>query len=335
MGDISPPPFTVRILDNMVAFDDGTSSFSQLLPATRRTTEDHIAVPYPDSEFLHKELSVKRLNDVQDWLWLCGRPMPPRPLHHQRLLSREVVITESAELHMVWWRNRIYLKPLPPYLLDPEFWRAYIIDAAGLHDAKNKYQGLDASARGFLFSYSALIAYESDFRIAKECGLLPEAVTWAKWKLFTAQILDGHRYDGINPRYWYGELRLSRLNKVYALRKGAILRGYSSVASYSFYGDLIRDNFAVLTGILGYVVIALSAMQVGLGVEGLQSNTAFQNTSYGFTVFSLTAPLAGAGAIITLVLPMIVSNWMATKAYEKKRFREMKVGPTFKRSEAA
>lgn len=39
--------------------------------------------------------------------------------------------------------------------------------------------------------------------------------------------------------------------------------------------DLIRDNFGVLAGLLGYVVIVLTAMQVALGVERLQTNQTF------------------------------------------------------------
>jgi hypothetical protein len=33
-------------------------------------------------------------------------------------------------------------------------------------------------ARGFLRTYFYLISYESDLRIAKENGLLPDTVTW-------------------------------------------------------------------------------------------------------------------------------------------------------------
>ena len=320
-----PPPFTVRILER--DFFGTTSSsvkedFTNLLPASARFNDD-IVTPTSDPNFLERELSVSRLTDVQEYLWMCGRLMPPRQLHHQRLISRDIAITEQAELHMVWWRNRIFLKPMPKYLLDPSFWAANISDTAHLDDAT---QGnLDASARGFLFSYTALIAYKSDFRIAKEYGLLPEEVTWEGWKAFAAEVLENHRYDRVNPRYWYGELRLSRLNKIYAFRKGYLLRGYSRVASHTVYGDLIRDNFSVLAGILAYVVIALTAMQVGLSVDGLVEEQAFQNASYFLTVFALIVPLIGAMFIFLLVFVMIVSNWRVTKTFESRRLKKMKV----------
>ncbi|KAF5694375.1 glycosyltransferase family 28 domain-containing protein [Fusarium denticulatum] len=318
-----PPPFTVRILQKDFVSDglESKDEFNSLLPASNRFNDD-IVVPTSDPNFLERELSVSRLNDVQEWLWACGRPMPPRPLHHQRLISREIVISELSELHMIWWRNRIFLKPIPAYLLDPDFWVSNISDTAHLDVTEGN---IDASARGFLFSYAALIAYKSDFRIAKEHGLLPEEVTWEGWKALTAQVLENHRYDRVNPRYWYGELRLSRLNKVYALRKGYLLRGYSRVASHTVYGDLIRDNFSVLAGILGYVVIALTAMQVGLGVDRLVENQAFQDVSYGLTVFTLIVPLIGALFIFFFVFIMIVSNWRVTKAFESRRLKKMKV----------
>ncbi|KAI8958899.1 hypothetical protein F5Y11DRAFT_20714 [Daldinia sp. FL1419] len=313
-------PFTTRVLRSREGSSTSqrTPDFSSLFPASHRTKRDDIVIPSSEPSFLERELLVKRLNDIQDWLWACGRPMPPRPLHHQILLSREIAISENAELHLVWSKNRIFLKPIPLYLLDPEFWAAHII-----HDAE-----LVKCARGFLFSYTALISYQSDFRIAREKGLLPDNVEWETWKSFTKEILQNHDYATINPRYWYGELRLSRLNKIYRIRKGFILRGYSKVAAHSVYGDLISDNFAALATILGYVVIVLTAMQVGLGVERLQQDEAFQNASYGLTVFSIIAPLAAGMGIFLLVLILFISNWIVTKDYEVKRFGEMGVDPS-------
>ncbi|KAI1767446.1 hypothetical protein GGR53DRAFT_518392 [Hypoxylon sp. FL1150] len=314
-------PFTTRVLEpreelHATSKDPG---FRALLPAAYRTKRDHIIVPQLESDFLARELVVDRLNNIQDWLWICGRPMPPRPLrcNHQILISRDITITENPELHLVWSKNRIFLKPIPLYLLDPDFWAAHIAPDRKLADC----------ARGFLFSYTALISYESDFRMAKDSGLLPAVVTWEAWKDLVREILQNHCYASINPRYWYGELRLSRLNTIYRLRKGFLLRGYSKVAAHTVYVDLLRDNFAALAAILGYVVIVLTAMQVGLGVDRLQEDEAFQNASYGFTVFSIIAPLVAGMGIIMAVLPMFISNWIVTKDYEGKRFREMGVEP--------
>ncbi|KAI8625365.1 hypothetical protein F5Y19DRAFT_450464 [Xylariaceae sp. FL1651] len=290
---------------------------TSLLPASHRTKTDHIIVPQANSEFLSGELLVKQLNNIQDWLWVCGRPMPPRPLHHQVVISREITVTERPELHLVWSNKRIFLKPLPSWLLDPDFWASHL-----LHDAS-----LARCARGFLFSYTALIAYESDFRLAQEKGLLPPALTWVGWKELVKEVLQNYDPALANPRYWYGELRLGRLNTIYRLRKGFIFRGYSKVAAHTIYVDLLRDNFAVLATVLGYVVIVLTSLQVGLGTERLVDNTAFQNFSYGFAVFSIIAPLIGGVGILLAVLAMFVSNWIVTTTYEEKRFKEMGVEP--------
>lgn len=343
MMRVNPPlPFTTRALKQ----DDTSSSspsdvldLNRLLPASHRTKEDHIVPPSVDIDrFFARELRVDRLGDVRDWLWVCGRPMPPRALHHQILLGRDITITENPDLHLVWHKERIFLKPLPAWLLDPDVWARYLLpplppapsSAAGpRHGSGDADGGVAACARGLLFSYTALIAYHSDYRIAKEKGLIPEGLEWDGWQQVAREYLQDHSYASVHPRYWYGELRLSRLNKVYRFARRSPLRGYSKVAAHTVYIDLLRDNFGVLAGLLGYVVIVLSAMQVGLGVDRLQADSAFQSASYGFTVFSLLAPLVAGAAIVVAVLVMVVSNWLATKDYERKRFRAMGVEPSW------
>ena len=115
-------PFTINILENAGSpkTQDQTQHFQSLLPATSRTKSDSIVTPQATLEFLEKELLVQRLNAIQEHLWACGRPMPARPLHTQVLLKRNIVITENMELHLVWASGRIFVKPIPLYLLDPD-----------------------------------------------------------------------------------------------------------------------------------------------------------------------------------------------------------------------
>ncbi|KAI8312152.1 hypothetical protein K4K61_010891 [Colletotrichum sp. SAR11_59] len=320
-------PFTVRVLDD--GFNHATTparasppgAFGDLLPATSRAQHDHITVPRADDpEFLGRELFVRRLNDVQDLLWICGRPMPPRPLHYQLLTSREIHVTENPELHLVWAKNRIFVKPIPRWLLDPDFWAAHLLvttttttttdddgtsSSDGERHQSDPRRELAACALGFLFSYTALVAYESDFRIAVEKGLMPPQVSWDRWRALSAQIVQHHCYASVNPRYWYGELRLSRLNKIYRVRLGYLLRGYSKVASHAVYEDLLRDNFAALAAVLGYVVIVLTAMQVGLATDQLVGDKLFQSVSYGFAVFSILAPLIACFGIVAIVVVIL------------------------------
>ena len=333
------PPFTVQVLDVVVkdgdaqGLQDAERDFTTLLPATTRGRDRRISVPQLDDlAILQRELLVKRLDDIAHWLWVCGRPMPPRPLHHQVLLSRKIVVTEKAELHLVWYRNRMMIKPIPPYLLDPDFWTTYLLSSKS-----EQQQELVKCARGFLHTYTALIAYPSDFLIAQEKGLLPSSVTWERWRALAAQLVRSHRDREVNPRYWYGELRLSRLNKVYQLRCGFLLRTYSDVAGPSTYMEWLSDNFAALAASLGYVLIVLTAMQVGLATNRLQSEEAFQNASWGFTVFAIIAPLVGGFVISLVVAVLVVDNWRATKKFERERFQQMELEPpsrssTFRRT---
>ncbi|KAF2226718.1 hypothetical protein BDZ85DRAFT_256649 [Elsinoe ampelina] len=317
---------------------------STLLPASHRMRGDHIVSPSQSDTrvFLENELLIPRIDAIRKHLWICGRPMPPRPLHKQVLLGREITIAEEADHHCVWASDKIYLKPLPAYLLHPGFWRTHLSDPNGsgsLNDHALKMHGqstvqgtytasvddLAACARGLLFSYTALIAYESDFQIAKEKFLIPEEVDWSSWRILCEEYLTNHTYQSVNPRYWYGELRMPRLNKVYKYGKGHIFRGFSSIGSPSSYDDWLRDNFAYLSLVFAFVVVVISAMQLGIATERLAGNASFQNASYGFTVFSIVSLVILSGLIVVIALCMIASNWIATKTYEKKRFEKMGV----------
>jgi hypothetical protein len=334
-------PFTVNILEenDSTKAQGQTQHFQSLLPATSRTETDSIETPQPTLKFLEKEILVKRLNAIQEHLWVCGRPMPARPLHTQAQLGRNITITENMELHLVWSKGRIFIKPIPLYLLDADFWTAHLmptesklissksklISEETLDKQSERQQQLYSCALGFLFSYTGLIAYESDFKIAQSSNLIPTTIAWSNWQTLTSQFLTHHCYATVNPRYWYGELRLTRLNKVYRFKKGFRLRGYSKVGDNAFYDDILRDNFAALAAVLAYVAIALTAMQLGIATDELGHNTAFQRASYGLTVFSIIVPMIVTVFIAFGVVVLVVSNWAATKSYERRRFEEMGV----------
>ncbi|KAK8244692.1 hypothetical protein HDK90DRAFT_408178 [Phyllosticta capitalensis] len=289
-----------------------------LIPASYRfgPFKDQVTVARPDLDFLETELSVDKLNFIHNWMWFVGRPMPPRPLHRQVLLTRSIIITEEMDLHLVWTaRQKIYLKPIPRFLLSSDFWSSHILYC-------KQRQRLVGCALGFLFSYAALIAYESDYRIAQNEGLLPRELTWPAWRKFVKYLLENHTYSSINPRYHYGELRLGRLNKIYRYRYGH-LWGYTGTNSYNLYAQFFQDNLANLAAFLGYVVIILTALQVGLATDQLQPSSAFQAFSYGFTIFSIVAPIFVTVAILIIFIVAYLVNCYITKSYHKKRSREI------------
>jgi hypothetical protein len=334
------PPFSICLLggldeDAHHIKDDDDDDFLSLFAASYRNASDNLVPPVPDENvntYVKKELDLKRLNDVIGWLWIAGRPMPPRPLHTQIFVRREIVITERLDMHLVWTSGRIFLKPIPRFLLKPGFWSECLLCQEDCQCTQTESdtvrdiqycdrQKLRRCALGFLFSYVALITHESDFRIAKENHLLPIDIQWQAWRIFVQQLDPEHIYPRINTRFVYGELRLSRLNKIYHLSQRSFWRGYSP--RWDRYGAFLADNFTLLTSLIIYIAVVLTAMQVGLATQSLAENQTFQHAAHGFTVFSILGPLIIAVLILFAFCVAFVYNNTVTIKYRNKRFYDM------------
>ena len=252
------------------------------------------------------------------------------------------------DMHLVWTTGRVFLKPIPRFLLEPLFWSTYLASpepcscirenvdpqnittntqgvAASAKGTKRKNKsvgkcdgGLRMCALGFLFSYAALITHESDFEIAREKRLLPTEVTWTAWITLVKQLDTEKIYDKIDERFKYGELRLSRLNKIYRFTRCPLLLG-PYVSHWHQYGGLLQDNFTWLASTTVYIAIVLTAMQVGLALDELKDNGSFVAASYGFTIFSILGPLIAAGLIMAALLVLFIVNWAATLKFWKER----------------
>jgi hypothetical protein len=324
MTALGVTPYTFELLGN-----DHKADFSDLLPAATRTIDDDLMVPSTSDEvleFLSKDLSVQKLNSIHNQLWIAGHPTPPRHLSYQTALSRDIVLSEKMELHLLWKAKRIYIKPLPRYLLAVGFWDRYIHNGPS-NDTQSFAQRamIAACARGFLLSYCALVAYESDFNLAKDIGLLPCGIEWKQWKTWVAQVIYNCPYRSVNQRFWYGELRLSRLNIIYRCQSGFCLRGYTHVGAPSDYSEFLSENFSSLVVGLGFFVVVLTAMQVGLATQPLGQNAPFQTACWGFTVFSIVTSLAAFVTIFMTFLAVFTINWMHARRYERKRMVVMNV----------
>ncbi|CAG8423467.1 unnamed protein product [Penicillium salamii] len=288
---------------NSQAFEHSIPNNIRLLPASVRTSDQTLANPSKDiQKFLKKDLSVGKLNKIDRYLWLAGAPTPPKPLNYQIATSRLISVDERIDMHMVWEEPRqLHLKPVPRYLLDHQFWETHLIckkscciscnDTTSTPGACHKE--LKKCALGFLCSYMALIQFESDYTIARQYRLLPDNITWEMWLNLVHQLLDNDVCNPakINSRYLFGELRLSRLNTIYAIRHGSVLSGYQY--TYQNYTELFHDYLAPLTVATVYVALVLTAMQVGLATTVLGGSVSFQNVSYGFTLFAIFGPLVG------------------------------------------
>lgn len=76
-------------------------------------------------------------------------------------------MTEDPRLHLIWIDDRIFLKPLPHYLMSYVFWDTFM-SGPSKHGAAVK---LRKAALGYLPTHFYLIKYESDLRIAQDPAL--------------------------------------------------------------------------------------------------------------------------------------------------------------------
>ena len=267
--------------------------------------------------YLEWELTVPRLNEIHDYLWLAGRPIGARPLHRQAMLGRKLVTIEQVDLHMVWQEARIFVKPMPEFLLDYDFWKDHICRDTNLYEC----------GCGFLLSYVWLVCSKSDLKVAQDAGLLGPEVSWETWVSFTRALLrtiDIQTLEQVNRRYHYGELRLSRLNWIYRLTSRnrshvTFIRGY--LYGYTRYSDIVRRNFAWVLVAFVYITIVLTAIQVGLATDRLGQSDMFQNASYGFTLFSVITPLIIIAILGFNLLSLSAFNVFATISFKRRTER--------------
>lgn len=256
-------------------------------------------------------------------MWLAGLPRPARPLHRQKLLKREIILTESPDQHLVWHESRIFVKPIPDFLLSYDYWENELCTNEELYKC----------ACGLLLSYAWLVCHKSDFGIAKETGLLSEEIPWTWWTAFVRDILgniDTSTLHQVNKRYQYGELRLSRLNSLYRYTPSVFSVEhlvYGFMSSSTWYRAFFERNFAWLLAIFAYITVVLSAMQVGLATEKLQANVQFQGASYGFAITSMIALAVTFMVVLLVWMILIFYHFSSTIQYsrrvEKERAKKM------------
>jgi uncharacterized membrane protein len=264
--------------------------------------------------WIQHDLDVFRLNQIHKHLWMAGLPQICRGLHEQVMIGREIVITERADLHLVWHDNIIFIKPLPDYLLNYEVWESALCLDSGLFQ----------DAKGFLLSYIWLICHKSDWKLAQDKDLFSKDISWERWIDFSRAVLTNINHGSlqdVNPRYLYGELRLRRLDLIYRFcsktwKLTTLIRGYHY--GYHQYSTFVQRNFAwVLTAII-YITIVLTAMQVGLATTQLKDNRAFNRSAYGFTVFSILAPLIVLVIVAAILSLIFCMNWFYTRKKKQK-----------------
>ena len=302
-----------------------SSSGYNLLPSL----PGHPRVPLQDVErlrsFLYKELWAVDLERMAPHLWIMSTQSSSNisSLHQQKVKGREIIVTEDPRLHLVWIHDRIFIKPLPQYLLSHHFWSEFLSRGnsilGGSAQEQELYARIQKSALGLLRSYYHLIQHESDFQIACENGrLLPSYISWPDFCAFSEafpEICD----DAVSERYHYGELRLTRLN----LYAKLLLGKFQYERIYGQYATFFARFYGPLLFILGILSIVLSAMQVELGVENLLTNSQWQlfwHACRYFTIVILACIVLLTLGLVSTLIGMIVDEWVfALRERRKKR----------------
>ncbi|KAJ5455903.1 uncharacterized protein N7458_004167 [Penicillium daleae] len=284
------------------------------LPTISRNKDHHVFSVADDVDaYLERDLDHSRLNRIHGHLWMAGRPLNARPIHRQKMMGFDIILTEQADLHLLKFSNKIFVKPLPNYMLDFLFWETYLCKSEDLHK----------SACGILLSYVWLICSPLDLKLAHKLDLLPSEITWLWWKSFVAEFIlhnDPNTLDKVNKRYHFGELRLGRINSIYRIRFffTHFIRGY--LYGYNRYVVFFQRNFAWILIVLVYFSLVLTAMQVGATIPPLNTNTAFLQASYGFSVFSIITVAAIVGSLgVMFVTIFLINMFLAIRQEQKQR----------------
>ncbi|KAH7303464.1 hypothetical protein B0I35DRAFT_446648 [Stachybotrys elegans] len=263
---------------------------------------------------LERELLTPKLNKMHGWLWLVATQSSSHvsSLTEQIVRGRDIIITEDAELHLVWIHNRVFIKPLPSFLCSYHLWNLHL-------SGDDASKGLREAALGYVRTYQYLIRYESDFRLAKEKHLVPEGVGFTQFMTFITAFASNNVLDtDVSPRYTYGQLRLTRLN---LWAKFALGQWVFHKVQWQ-YADIFAQFYAPIILAFGFLSVVLAAMQVGSQARPEWGE--FASVSAWFSVACLlTVVIVALGLVLLLIFLMSNEFTFAMKAKRKaKREKE-------------
>ncbi|CAG7933488.1 unnamed protein product [Penicillium olsonii] len=275
-------------------------------------------------DYLSTELATPLLDELYTHLWFVANKTGHHidALHTQKVKGRSIIPTEDPRLHLVWTRNKIYIKPVPLCLLNHEFWvrylqpqkRALSEDSLPVPRIKepNALAFGNSIAMGFMRSYAFLVKSPLDFAIAKESCLIPSGIDWIEWSIF----INHFRVEdeSVAKRYHYGQLRLSRLNwavRIFRPRNTLTRLFYEN--SYWSTSDFMERATFPLVFLFASVSIALSSMQVALAVPldqlwpPISDDQELQEMNRAFWLFSIAVVLLWLLTwVLLLGIPLVV-----------------------------
>ncbi|KAK4118768.1 hypothetical protein N657DRAFT_667027 [Parathielavia appendiculata] len=123
------------------------------------------------------------------------------PLHRQRIKGREILVTEDPRLHLVWIHDRIFIKPIPRYLLSHRSWEDFLLPKPPVRGTRQ--ENAQRAAAGYLRSYCYLIQHESDFDIAKQdhLRLVPRHVELSRLNFYAPFLFGKFNFQKPHGQY--------------------------------------------------------------------------------------------------------------------------------------
>lgn len=113
-----------------------------------------------------------------------------------------------------------------------------------------------------------------------------------------------------------------------------MFQGHSPLIGKVRYTDFISDNLRIIAAVTVYIIVVLTAMQVGLATDSLANNDSFQRACYGFTVFAITSPVIGLGVIVgppaSVLVYLFVSDWSSVVHFHRKHLESLDITPPSK-----
>ena len=234
-------------------------------------------------------------------------------------------MTERPQLHLVWYYDRIFIKPIPRYLLSYAFW----------HYLATQPHQVRTAAIGFMRSYSYLVCSEIDFCLALEKGLLPgntptavgkDKITWDSARLIAS--FEKYCDEDVSPRYHYGELRLSRLNFYSRIFLGKLTFHHIDAQ----WGAFLSRAIAPFIVVFAVIAVILNAMQVELAVQNcnkVESSWAtFANTSKWLAVVVLVFVMLVIVFISVLVTFMLFHDLLFARSIMREKNKKQNSSST-------
>lgn len=271
-------------------------------------------------KFLEQEFWCRDLETIAPHLWIMTTSSSANinPLHRQRVKGREIIITEEPRLHLVWIHDRIFIKPLPRYLLSQKFWKSFLDNDSDR--GEHSRDDICKAATGFLRTYRYLIQHESDFRIAQQdhLCLIPKDIDWPSFGRLISE-LSNIDDIAVSKRYCYGELRLTRLNWYSPL----LLRKFHFEQAHKQYADFFGRLYGPILFVFAVVSTILNSMQVALAAEQLEASRrdAMQHLSQYFSIVSLVGAAIVSTWFISLWLWLFLDEWIYTLRERLKKKR--------------